>query len=171
MEYRKVQLNIPNLRDTYTIDTNGIVYNVTRNKYLKGTRITKNNRYTKIHLDKFYALHRLVALHFIPNPHNYTEINHIDGNRHNNTADNLEWCAHLHNIRHCWKNNLHIHQYGEMIGTHKLTEKDVKQIWSLRHTGMTAQQIKDILKLAVSTTCIKAVRTQKTWKTVTDKLK
>lgn len=171
MEYRKVRLNIPNLRDEYTIDTNGIVYNVTRNKVLKGTAITKNNRYRKVHLDKFYALHRLVAEHFVPNPHGYKEINHIDGNRHNNTADNLEWCSHPHNIHHCWSNGFHMHQYGEMIGTHKLTEKEVIKIWSLRHSGMTAQQIKDALKLSVSLTAIKHVRGQKTWKTVTDKLK
>ena len=102
MNYSKVRLNIPNLRDEYTIDTNGIVYNVTRNKYLKGTKITKNNRYSKIHLDKFYPLHKLVAEHFVPNPNDYSEVNHIDGNRHNNCADNLEWCTHRENIHHCY---------------------------------------------------------------------
>lgn len=171
MEYRKVPLNIPNLRDEYTIDTNGVVVNITRNKILKGTAITKNNRYMKIHLDKFYALHKLVANHFVPNPNGYAEVNHIDGNRHNNTAENLEWCTHIHNIHHCWSNGFHMHQHGKLIGTHKLTENEVKQIWALRHTKMTAQQIKDTLKLDVSLTAIKSIRRQKTWKTTTDKWK
>lgn len=170
MNYSKVRLNIPNLRDEYTIDTNGIVYNVTRNKYLKGTKITKNNRYSKIHLDKFYPLHKLVAEHFVPNPNNYSEINHIDGNRHNNCADNLEWCTHKENIHHCWRNNFHIHQNGEINPAHKLTENDVKKIWALRYTGLTAQQIKDILKLKVSITAIKAIRRGETWTSVTSKL-
>lgn len=170
MNYSKVRLNIPNLRDEYTIDTNGIVYNVTRNKYLKGTKITKNNRYSKIHLDKFYPLHKLVAEHFVPNPNDYSEVNHIDGNRHNNCADNLEWCTHRENIHHCWNNDLHIHQNGEINPAHKLTENDVKKIWSLRHTGLTAQQIKDILKLKVSITTIKAIRRGETWTSVTSKL-
>jgi hypothetical protein len=171
MEYRKVKLNIPNLRDEYTIDTNGIVYNVTRRKALKATSITKNNRYAKIHLDKFYALHRLVAVHFLPNPNNYSEINHIDGNRHNNCADNLEWCTHRQNVQHCWKNGLHMHQVGELIGTHKLTEEQVKKIWALRYSNLTAKQIKDIFNLPVSTTSIKYVRRGKGWKHVTDKLR
>ncbi|MCD7779679.1 MAG: HNH endonuclease [Candidatus Gastranaerophilales bacterium] len=169
MNYSKVRLNIPNLKDEYTIDTNGIVYNVTKDKYLKGTKITKNNRYTKIHLDKFYPLHRLVAEHFLPNPNNYTEINHIDGNRHNNCADNLEWCNHKENIQHCWKNGFHIHQYGEMIGTHKLTEKEVCLIWNFRYSK-TAQQIKNILKLDVSLSCIKHILQGKSWTSVTNKL-
>lgn len=170
MEYSKVRLNIPNLRDEYTIDTNGIVYNVTRNKYLKGTKITRNNRYTKIHLDKFYPLHKLVAQHFVANPYDYTEINHIDGNRHNNCANNLEWCSHKENIQHCWNNDLHVHQTGELNPAHKLTEKDVKKIWSLRFTNMTAKQIRDSLKLNVSVACVKKIRQGINWTSVTSKL-
>lgn len=45
-------------------------------------------------------LHRLVALAFIPNPKNYTEINHIDGNKQNNDANNLEWCTPKYNSWH-----------------------------------------------------------------------
>ena len=42
-------------------------------------------------------VHRLVALAFIPNPNNLNEINHIDENKLNNRADNLEWCSHKYN--------------------------------------------------------------------------
>ena len=169
--YRKVQLNIPNLRDEYTIDTNGVVYNVTRNKHLKGTSISKQNRYVKIHLDKFYALHRLVAEHFVPNPNDYKEINHIDGNRYNNSADNLEWCSNVHNIHHCWHTGLHMLQTGETNSFHKLTEEDVAKIWSLRNSDLTARQIRDRLKLDVSVDTIKSIRRGKTWSTFTSKLK
>ena len=169
--YRKVQLNIPNLRDEYTIDTNGVVYNVTRNKYLKGTSITPNNRYVKIHLDKFYPLHRLVAKHFMPNPNGYSEINHIDGNRYNNSAENLEWCSHLHNIHHCWGNKFHKLQTGEENPYHKLTEEVVAKIWSLRKSNLTARQIRDRLNLNVSLTTIKNIRRGKAWSTFTNKLK
>ena len=37
------------------------------------------------------AIHRLVAQHFIPNPENYNFIRHKDGDKHNNSKDNLEW--------------------------------------------------------------------------------
>ena len=45
-------------------------------------------------------VHRLVGEHFIPNPHNYPEINHIDHNKANNHVSNLEWCTRQMNSRH-----------------------------------------------------------------------
>ena len=53
-------------------------------------------------------VHRLVALAFIPNPHNYPEINHKDENKRNNAVNNLEWCTHKYN------NN-----YGSKLGKTK----------------------------------------------------
>lgn len=49
---------------------------------------------------KSIAIHRLVAQHFIPNPDNLPEVNHIDTNRKNNRVDNLEWCTHKDNVRY-----------------------------------------------------------------------
>lgn len=46
---------------------------------------------------KHQAVHRLVASVFIPNPNNYTIVNHKDENTHNNCADNLEWCTQQYN--------------------------------------------------------------------------
>jgi hypothetical protein len=52
-------------------------------KYLK--RITK-------------SIHQLVAEVFVPNPNNYTEIDHIDRNKKNNSKDNLRWTTRFDNM-------------------------------------------------------------------------
>lgn len=64
----------------------------------------KNKDYFRIVLQaknkqrKSISIHRLVAEHFIPNPQNFTYVNHIDGNKQNNNALNLEWCTASYNI-------------------------------------------------------------------------
>ena len=42
----------------------------------------------------------MVAEHFIDNPNNLSEVNHIDGDKSNNCVDNLEWIDRTANERH-----------------------------------------------------------------------
>lgn len=51
-------------------------------------------------------LHRLIAETFLPNPLNKRFINHKDGNKLNNSLDNLEFCTHSENIQHAYNTGL-----------------------------------------------------------------
>lgn len=78
----------------------------TSNKILKPA--TKSNGYMFVGLSKDNKvsskhIHRLVAEAFIPNPFNKPTVNHKDGNKSNNTVENLEWVTYLENNMHSIK--------------------------------------------------------------------
>jgi hypothetical protein len=75
---------------------------------------------------KNFYVHRLVAAAFLPNPENKKEVNHIDGDKANNRASNLEWATRLENIQHAKINGLS--PIGESTGMAKLTESNVIEI-------------------------------------------
>jgi hypothetical protein len=56
--------------------------------------------YKSISDKRTFILHRLFAQQFIPNPNNYCQVNHIDGNPKNNKINNLEWVDNRMNMNH-----------------------------------------------------------------------
>ena len=51
-------------------------------------------------------VHRIIAALFIPNPNNFTQVNHKDGNKLNNSFENLEWVSPRDNMNHAFKTGL-----------------------------------------------------------------
>lgn len=81
-------------------------------------------------------IHTLVAKAFIPNPECLPVVNHIDGNKHNNRVDNLEWASYSENNTHALRCHLRkprgqiIAQYdlcGELISTYQSVSEAARE--------------------------------------------
>ncbi len=77
---------------------------------------------------KKFSVHRLVAQHFLPDWNPGLEVNHIDGNRDNNRADNLDMCTHQRNIEHAIAGGLGKRDHGEKSVNAKLTNGQAEEI-------------------------------------------
>lgn len=115
----EVWKDIPNYEGLYQISNLGNVKslcfgarNIKKSNIVKLLHQSRNNLgYHKVQLykdgkSKMFYVHRLVAMSFIPNPDNKPQINHKDGNKDNNTIDNLEWVTSKENLRHAVETGL-----------------------------------------------------------------
>ena len=84
---------------------------------------------------KQYYVHRLVGLAFCPNPEGKPFINHIDGDKANNRAENLEWCTQKENNRHAYATGLKFMMTGEKNPNAKLTDAQVAEIRASKETA------------------------------------
>lgn len=88
----------------------GILKPALDKKGYKRCALSKNN------ILRTFKVHRLVAETYIPNPFNYPQVNHIDGNKQNNNVDNLEWCNNSHNQLHAYAVGLNPTHVGHKKG-------------------------------------------------------
>ena len=118
-----------------------------------------NGRITK-------RLHRIVAQRFVPNPENKPEINHIDGDKQNNAATNLEWVTRKENQNHALETGLQIPLVGSEKPTAKLTENDVVDIRKEYREGCIQMELAE--KYGVARQTISSIVNFKAWKHVLD---
>jgi hypothetical protein len=89
----------------YRISKDGYIYN-DRLRRLQ-TLLRHKSGYIRVGIHKkSYAVHRLVAMTYVPNPLHKTYVNHKDGNVSNNNVSNLEWCTQSENCTHAHQTGL-----------------------------------------------------------------
>jgi hypothetical protein len=81
--------------------------------------------------EKMFYLHRIIAETFIPNIENKPEVNHIDGDKGNNSVENLEWNTGSENQIHAFKNNLQKSRKGSKHHAAKINEETAYEICRL----------------------------------------
>lgn len=93
----------------YQVSNYGRIWNVATQSMMKPQM--KKTGYYSINLMKpnkkvvSERVHRLVALYFCDKPDGCNVVNHIDSDKANNRATNLEWTTVSGNTKHCFENN------------------------------------------------------------------
>lgn len=138
----------------YTITSEGLIFSHFKNGNVKNVKPrTNGNGYLRVSIyghDKY--VHRLAAKGFIPNPHDYTEVNHKDGNKENNDVSNLEWCTRSMNNKHAFQTGLRDYSFLSEISNsekamaarkkrRKLTDEQVREIRKMLANGFTDREI------------------------------
>lgn len=111
--------------------------------YYKGVSLHKNG------VSKNMNVHRLVAEAFIPNPHNFPIVNHIDENPSNNRVENLEWCTQKHNQNHGTLPERRRQLRYKKVNQYGLDGKFVKQFQSV----IEASEAMGLIHSSISNAC------------------
>lgn len=95
----------------YLVASDGFLINTDNGHILTGSVKNKTGYvemclYDENHKPHYCLLHRLVAEAFCERPDGADEVNHIDGNKQNNRADNLEWVTRAENLKHAFETGL-----------------------------------------------------------------
>lgn len=109
----------------YKVSNYGRIKNCIKNTETE----TKSKNYQIISLrkngvKKYFQIHRLVAIAFIPNPENLPIVNHKDENPKNNKVDNLEWCTYWYNVNYGKGKDKRIENIKERMKRNILSEND-----------------------------------------------
>lgn len=146
-------------KDRYLVFPDGDIFNldgvkmspsIDRCGYLHGLINGRNCSY-----------HRIIAECFVPNPHNKPDINHINGIKTDNRAENLEWCTRSENVNHAYKTGLEQSVVGVDHHNSKLDNELVRYI---RQSDKSSYKLAK--ELGVDPSTIRDVRNKKTWRHV-----
>lgn len=134
----------------YVINVNGDLLNLKTNKFKKWTKDTNGYMKTQIWINgkpKNVHQHRLLAQLFITNPEDKSQVNHINGIKHDNRLKNLEWVTQSENGKHSFAIGLQkVTKPNMMSVIDKVTDKLYESISEAsRQTGWSVSHLRNML--------------------------
>lgn len=149
--------------EKYVIFDDGRIWS--RSKHLFMSRCLNTDGYPSTLFNrKSKSFHILVATAFVPNPHGYKEINHLDGDKTNTHYLNLKWCTRGQNIRHAYKTGLR-NSRGSILASAKLSEWQVKAIrFFYQYFNYTQKELGKIY--GITQTQVGYIVNRKSWKSI-----
>lgn len=107
----------------YSVSEDGHIINHATGRILH--EYVGKDGYVRTQFDgKTKLVHRVVASAFIEKPQGKDFVNHKDGNKNNNSVDNLEWCTRSENMSHAYAMKLKTKMNGTKNGRCKLTTEE-----------------------------------------------
>ena len=112
-----------------------------------------------------YSVHKLVAGAFHgPRPSRGHQVNHKNGIKTDNRAENLEWVTASENQQHAVRFGLFKDQKGTANPASKLSEDHVREIRCLRRNGAPIAEVARMYGIVIS--AVSQIANRKTWKHV-----
>ncbi len=149
--------------EKYFVSRNGRVFNTITKKELSQHNSGKGYMRVCISIknkERIVSVHRLVAIAYVPNPSNYPQVNHINGVKSDNRAENLEWCTGQQNQIHAV--NTGLKKSGSSVYNAKLKGEDFGKIKKLKSEGLSQNKIAKII--GISSQCMSDFFSGKTYK-------
>jgi len=145
----------------YKIFDSGVVWSERKQKMLTNNKNRDGYSYVTLIKNKKrnnHYVHRLVASHFIPNPNDKREVNHINGIKTDNRKQNLEWCTRSENMLHAIRRLGISRLRGEQNNKSKLNEDIVRK---MRKSNESNRYWADLMGMDISS--IRMARNGSNW--------
>ena len=125
----------------YVISHDGEIFRKVEGGHRKISPATNDDGYKTVVLYKdskphFKYVHDLVANAWVGGPNGKPIVNHKDGDKTNDDADNLEYADHVQNTQHAYDRGLAKPPKGEINGKAVLSKKQVASIRKSDKTGV-----------------------------------